>query len=110
MMHFGFLIREYGLVFDTCALGDMRGADGKLEFYGPFNLYAFYKDGICLNFLHLVLRQDWYMTITQEFSTDQNHIRSGQEPESIYGGNWSAFASRIKDDIENKIEIFGKQL
>ena len=107
MKHFSFLIKEYGFKFDKIELGDLRDENGKLWFYGPFNCYSFYNDYICINFMNLVQRQDWYITITKELSKDQIYIKKGQPVDDKYCYNWSLLSTTIKNEIENNKSIFG---
>lgn len=84
MKHFSFLIKEYGFKFDKIELGDLRDENGKLWFYRPFNCYSFFNDNLCINFMNLVQRQDWYITITKEPSSDQIYLKKGQSIEDRY--------------------------
>lgn len=110
MEHFSFLVKEYNFKFDKIALGDMRDENGKLWFYGPFNCYSFYNENVCINFMNLVQRQDWYITITKELSNDQTYIRKGQKIGNEYEYNWELLASVIKNDIENNGKVFGNSI
>ena len=110
MEHFSFLVKEYNFKFDKIALGDMRDENGKLWFYGPFNCYSFYNENVCINFMNLVQRQDWYITITKELSNDQTYIRKGQKIGNEYEENWELLASVIKNDIENNGKVFGNPI
>lgn len=110
MEHFSFLVKDYGFKFDKVELGDMKDENGKLWFYGPFNCYSFYNENICINFMNLVQRQDWYITITKEFSNNQTYIRKGQQIDSKYCYNWELLASVIKNDIEVNNEVFGNSI
>ena len=110
MEHFSFLVKDYGFKFDKVELGDMRDENGKLWFYGPFNCYSFYNQNICINFMNLVQRQDWYITISKEFSNNQTYISKGQQIDSKYYYNWELLASVIKKDIEKNNEIFGNSI
>ena len=110
MEHFSFLVKDYGFKFDKAELGDMKDENGKLWFYGPFNCYSFYNENICINFMNLVQRQDWYITITKEFSNNQTYISKGQQIDSKYYYNWELLASVIKNDIEVNNEVFGNSI
>ncbi len=110
MEHFSFLVKEYNFKFDKIALGDMRDENGKLWFYGPFNCYSFYNENVCINFMNLVQRQDWYITITKELSNDQTYIRKGQKIGKEYEYNWKLLASVIKNDIKQFKTIFGNSI
>lgn len=110
MEHFSFLVKEYNFKFDKIALGDMRDENGKLWFYGPFNCYSFYNENVCINFMNLVQRQDWYITITKELSNDQTYIRKGQKIGNEYEYNWELLANVIKNDIENNGTVFGNSI
>ncbi|CDR30638.1 Uncharacterised protein [Acholeplasma oculi] len=110
MEHFSFLVKDYGFKFDKVELGDMKDENGKLWFYGPFNCYSFYNENICINFMNLVQRQDWYITITKEFSNNQTYISKGQQIDSKYYYNWELLASVIKNDIEVNNEVFGNSI
>ena len=110
MEHFSFLVKEYNFKFDKIALGDMRDENGKLWFYGPFNCYSFYNENVCINFMNLVQRQDWYITITKELSNDQTYIRKGQKIGNEYEYNWELLASVIKNDIEKNGKVFGNSI
>ena len=107
MKHFSFLIKDYDFKYEKIELGDLRDENGKLWFYGPFNCYSFYNDYICINFMNLVQRQDWYITITKELSKDQIYIKKGQPVDDKYCYNWSLLSTTIKNEIENKKSIFG---
>lgn len=72
--YFSFLIKEYNFKFKRISLDNFKSPEGKLWYYGPYNCYAFYNDVICINFLHLVQRDDWNVKITKKFSTDQKYI------------------------------------
>lgn len=110
MKHFAFLIKDYGFHYDKAELGDLRDANGKIWFYGPFNCYYFYKDGICINFMNLVQRQDWDITITKEVSNDQTYLNGGQKIDGKYCYNWELLSTKIKEDLENNSEIFGNKI
>lgn len=110
MEHFSFLVKDYNFKFDKIALGDMRDENGKLLFYGPFNCYSFYNGNVCINFMNLVQRQDWYITITKELSNNQTYIQKGQKIGNEYEYNWKLLASVIKNDIENNGKIFGNSI
>ena len=110
MEHFSFLVKEYNFKFDKIALGDMRDENGKLWFYGPFNCYSFYNENVCINFMNLVQRQDWYITITKKLSNDQTYIRKGQKIGNEYEYNWELLANVIKNDIENNGKVFGNSI
>ena len=60
--------------------------------------------------MNLVQRQDWYITITKEFSNNQTYISKGQQIDSKYYYNWELLASVIKNDIEENNEIFGNSI
>ena len=107
---FGFLVKEYGFEFDKLALGDLKDYDGKLLFYGPFNCYSFYKNGISINFMNLVQKGDWDITITKEFCENQNYLKTGQKIDSKYCYNWDLLLEKIKYDLETKKEIFGNRV
>ena len=110
MKHFSFLIKEYGFKFDKIELGDLRDENGKLWFYGPFNCYSFFNDNLCINFMNLVQRQDWYITITKEPSSDQIYLKKGQSIEDRYCYNWYLLSSVIKNDIKQFKTIFGNSI
>ena len=42
----------------------MTDDEGKLIFYGPLVCYSFSNENICINFMYLFQRQDWYIIIT----------------------------------------------
>ena len=107
MKHFSFLIKDYDFKYEKIKLGDLRDENGKLWFYGPFNCYSFYNDYICINFMNLVQRQDWYITITKELSKDQIYIKNGQPIDDKYCYNWSLLSTTIKNEVENNKSIFG---
>lgn len=107
LKHFGFLIKEYDFEFNKFELGNYLGENGKVFFYGPFNCYCFYNESICINFLNLVQRQDWYITITNELSNNQTYIMNGYHIETQYCYNWDLLATVMKNDIDQLREIFG---
>ena len=110
MLHFAFLLSEYNFKFDKFQFGDMVNENGKIWFYGPYNCYYFYNDKICINFTHLVQRQDWDVYITEEVLPDQNLIRKGKKVPTELCNNWSLFASSIKDEATKSNSIFGIKL
>lgn len=110
MKHFSFLVKDYNFKFNKIELGNLEDENGKLFFYGPFNCYSFYNDNICINFMNLVQRQDWDITITKELSNNQIYIKKGQEIEGQYCYNWELLSSVIKNEIEQKGEIFGNSI
>lgn len=107
---FSFLIKDYGFNFDKVELGDYRGSDGKLYFYGPYNCYSFYTEGVSINFLNFVQRHEWNITITDEFINDQNYLNEGLKIESRYEYDWTSLAFVLKEDLESKHEVFGKKI
>ena len=110
MEYFAFLLIDYKFKFDKLEFGNMVDENGKLLFYGPYNCYYFYNEKICINFMNLVQRQDWYVYITEEVLSDQNLIRKGKEVPTELCYNWSLFASVLKDEIARKNSIFDIQL
>lgn len=110
MKYFSFLLTEYKFKFDKLELGDLVDENGKLWFYGPYNCYYFYNEKVCINFLHLVQRQDWNVYITREVLSDQNLIKKGVEVPGRLCYNWSQLASEIKEEIVKSNSIFGIQL
>ncbi len=74
---FDFLVRDYGFSFAKEDLGNMVGRDGKRIFYGPYYAYQFYRDGVCINILYLMQRQEYDVFLTAQKSKDQIYIRSG---------------------------------
>ena len=110
MKHFTFLLTDYKFKFDKLELGDLVDETGKRWFYGPYNCYYFYNDKICINFTHLVQRQDWDVYITEKVFSDQNLIRKGKEVPTELCYNWSLFASTIKDEATKSNSIFGIKL
>ena len=110
MKYFAFLLTDYKFKFDKLELGDMVDEKGELIFYGPYNCYYFYNDKLCINFLNLVQRQDWYVYITEEVLSDQNLIAKGKKVPEKLCYNWSLLASSIKDEVAKNHSIFGVQL
>ena len=107
---FGFLINDYGFKFDETNLGNLIDDDGELVFYGPLICYYFYNENICLNFMYLVQRQDWYISITKKVSNDQIYISKGYKVEEQYCYNFGLLAAVIKSDIIENNEIFGNPI
>lgn len=105
--YFSFLVKEYNFKFDKVSLGDLKDETGKLWFYGPYNCYYFYNDVLCINFLNLVQRQDWWITITEKPSNCQKYIHDGKRIDKKYYYDWEFLASVMKTDIQSKKEIFG---
>ena len=110
MKYFAFLLTEYNFEFKKFNLGDLVDENGKRLFYGPCNCYYFYNEKICINFIHLVQRQDWEVYITNEVLLDQTLIRKGEKVRTDLCNNWSLFASIIKDEIINNNSIFNIKL
>ena len=110
MKYFGFLIKDYNFEFDKIELGDFKDENRKLIFYGPFNCYVIYNDTLCIDFMNLVQRQDWFITITKKFSLDQTYIKNGQKIDEKYCYNWELLSSIIKNNIEQRKEIFGNSI
>ena len=110
MKHFAFLLTEYNFKFDKLGLGNMVDENGKLWVYGPYNCYYFYNDKLCINFMNLVQKQDWYIYITKEVLDDQNLIKKGNEPPRELWYNWPLLASVIKDQLEKSTLLFGVPL
>ena len=110
MNYFTFLLTDHKFKFDKLELGDMVDENGKRIFYGPFNCYYFYNDRICINFMNLVQRQDWYVYITEEVLSDQNLICKGKKVPVELCYNWSLFAAVLKNEIERNNSIFDIQL
>lgn len=110
MNYFTFLLTDHKFKFDKLELGDMVDENGKRIFYGPFNCYYFYNDRICINFMNLVQRQDWYVYITEEVLSDQNLICKGKKVPDELCYNWSLFATALKHEIERNNSIFDIQL
>ena len=107
---FDFLIFDYGFKFSKVNLGNMTDDEGKLIFYGPLVCYSFSNENICINFMYLFQRQDWYIRITKELSDDQIYIRKGQKVEEKYCYNFGLLAAVIKSDIVQNNEIFGNPI
>ena len=80
---------------------------GKLWFYGPYNCYYFYNDKLCINFMNLVQRQDWYIYITKEVLDDQNLISKGKKVPRELWYNWTKLASVIKEELAKSNSLFG---
>ena len=110
MKYFTFLLTEYNFKFDKHNLGDLVDENGKRLFYGPCNCYYFYNEKICINFIHLVQRQDWEVYITNEVLLDQTLIRKGKKVPTDLCYNWSLLASIIKDEIINNNSIYNIKL
>ena len=110
MKHFSFMLTEYKFKFDKLELGDMVDENGKRWFYGPYNCYYLYNDKVCINFLHLVQRQDWNVYITQGVLSDQNLIKKGVEVPGRLCYNWPQLASEIKEELKKSNSIFGIQI
>lgn len=110
MKYFAFLLTDYKFKFDKLGLGDMVDENGKLIFYGPYNCYYFYNDKMCINFMNLVQRQDWYVYVTENVLLDQNLIKKGIKVPVELCYNWSLLASSIKDEVTKNNSIFGVQL
>jgi len=107
IQHFGFLLTVYGFRFHKEDLGDMVDEDGKMLFYGPYNHYCFYNEKVCIHFLHLVQRQDWYIYITREFISDQNLIEKGIAVPGELCYNMPLLASRLREELSEKRSVFG---
>ena len=99
MRHFSFLLTEYGFKFDKLELGDMVDENGKRWCYGPYNCYYFYNDKLCINFLNLVQKGDWYVYVTEEVFSDQNLISKGKKIPGKLCYDWSLFGSVIKEEL-----------
>lgn len=100
MKNFSFLLTEYDFKFEKHEFGDKVDESGKLWFHGPFNGYYFYNDKVCINFMHLVQREDWYIYITKEVLADQNLIQRGEKvPETLWY-DWPLLASVIKEKLD----------
>ncbi len=110
MSYFTFLLTDHKFKFDKLELGDMVDENGKRTFYGPYNCYYFYNDKICINFMNLVQRQDWYVYITEKVHSDQNLINKGKKVPIELCYNWSLLASVLKDEITKNNSIFDIQL
>ena len=107
---FDFLIFDYGFKFSKVNLGNLTDDEGKLIFYGPLVCYSLSNENICINFMYLFQRQDWYIRITKELSDDQIYIRKGQKVEEKYCYNFGLLAAVIKSDIVQNNEIFGNPI
>ena len=107
---FEFLIFDYGFKFSKVNLGNLIDDEGKLIFYGPLVCYSFSNENICINFMYLFQRQDWYIRITKKLSDDQIYIRKGQKVEEQYCYNFGLLAAVIKSDITQNKEIFGNPI
>ena len=107
MKYFTFLLTEYGFRFDKLELGDLVDENGKRWFYGPYNCYYFYNDKVCVNFLHLVQRQDWDIYVTDAVLSDQNLIKKGKAVPGELCYNWSLLASTIKKELVESQTILG---
>ena len=106
MNYFSFLLTEYNFKFDKLDLGDLVDEDGKLWFYGPYNCYYFNNDKVCINFMNLVQRQDWYIYVTSEVLADQNLIMKGKAVRGELCYNWSLLASVMKEELANNKSLF----
>ena len=60
--------------------------------------------------MNLVQRQDWYIMITKEPSSDQIYLKKGQSIEDRYCYNWDLLSSVIKNDIKQFKTIFGNSI
>lgn len=107
MKYFTFLLTEYGFRFDKLELGDLVDENGKRWFYGPYNCYYFYNDKVCVNFLHLVQRQDWNVYVTDAVLSDQNLIKKGKAVPRELCYDWSLLASTIKKELAESQTILG---
>lgn len=106
MKYLSFLLTEYNFKFDKLYLGDMVDENGKLWFYGPYNCYYFYNGNICINFLNLVQKGDWYIYITKDMLSDQNQIVKGKQVPTEYCYDLSLFVTEIKDELKYNKTIF----
>ena len=80
---------------------------GRRLFYGPYNCYYFYNDKVCINFMHLVQRQDWYIYVTKEVLDDQNLINKGKKPPRELWYDWPWLVSVIKEELAKGNSLFG---
>ncbi len=108
--HFAFLVKDFGFNFDKVELGDYKSKVGKLYFYGPYNCYSFYIEGLSINFLNLVQRGDWDITITDTFMKDQNFLNEGMRIDQNLIYDWNHLAILLKREIIEKNEVFGKKI
>lgn len=107
MKYFSFLLTEYNFKFDKLELGDMVDETGRRLFCGPYNCYYFYNDKVCINFMHLVQRQDWYIYVTKEVLDDQNLINKGKKPPRELWYDWPWLVSVIKEELSKGNSLFG---
>lgn len=107
MKYFSFLLTEHNFKFDKLELGDMVDESGRRLFYGPYNCYYFYNDKVCINFMHLVQRQDWYIYVTKEVLDDQNLINKGKKPPRELWYDWPWLVSVIKEELSKGNSLFG---
>lgn len=107
---FGFLINDYGFLFSKESLGNLVDDNGKLVFYGPLNAYQFYNKNVCINILHLVQIDDYYVYITNEKTKDQIYIRSGTIVPSNLAYDLQAFSRLVKESVMNQTELFGHKI
>ena len=107
MKYFSFLLTEHNFKFDKLELGDMVDETGRRLFYGPYNCYYFYNDKVCINFMHLVQRQDWYIYVTKEVLDDQNLINKGKKPPRELWYDWPWLVSVIKEELAKGNSLFG---
>lgn len=107
---FSFLFRHYGFSYTKHNLGNLVDANGKLIFYGPLNAYCIYNSDVCINILHLVQRDDYWIRITQECKSDQTYIRNGTPVSDIFAYHLDQFALEIRKSIESANEIYGYPL
>ena len=107
-MIFGFLTEEYGFQFARKELGDARDPkSGKLEFYGPYNVYSFCHRGLCIHILHLVQRDDYEIFITDEYRPDQAYIRSGRKEDSKLAYHLEDYAAFLRERIQQDRALYG---
>ena len=110
MQFFTFLLTKYNFKFDKLNLGNLVDENGKFWFYGPFNCYYFYNDKVCINFMNLVQKADWYIYVTHEVHSDQNLIKKGKEVPGNLCYNWRLLALVIKEELEKTDSIFGYKI
>ena len=102
---FGILTGTYGFQYSRTDLGNYTDRNGKLLFYGPYFAYSFYNAHFCLNILYLEQRDEYSVTVTQDFCPDGKYMEAGTAVSDYYACHLASLAAAVRAALDQSPEL-----
>lgn len=107
---FSFLTETYGFHYCRTDLGNYTDRNGKLLFYGPYIAYSFYNTRFCLNILYLEQRDEYRVTVTQDFCPDGKYMEAGCAVSDYYASYLVSLAAAVSAALKRRPALTREEL